>query len=142
MVKVRLVENSVKRKVGMVMVVKVMSQYRIPGMTLMRKSIILPNVPIHELPTCESADSRAIPNISADDIAGVAELVELTELWTTEETVSMILKWMLCVAPAGVQGISTFWWLNCHSKHLVPKLRSSRNNKYIICDRSWFLKLG
>ena len=45
MVKVKLVENKVKRKVGIVMVTNVMSQYRIEGMTLIRASVNLPNVP-------------------------------------------------------------------------------------------------
>ena len=45
MVNVKLVEKRVKRKVGIVMVVKVMIQYRIPGMTLIRTRVNLPNVP-------------------------------------------------------------------------------------------------
>lgn len=48
MVKVRLVENRVKRKVGIVMVQNVMSQYRIEGTTLIRKRVILPNIPSQE----------------------------------------------------------------------------------------------
>jgi hypothetical protein len=44
-VKVKLVENNVNKKVGIVMVEKVISQYRIPGTTFMRKSVILPNIP-------------------------------------------------------------------------------------------------
>jgi hypothetical protein len=39
-VTVKLVDNSVKRKVGNVMVVKVMIQNRIPGKTLIRNIII------------------------------------------------------------------------------------------------------
>jgi hypothetical protein len=45
MVKVKLVENRVNKKVGIVMVVKVMSQYRMPGITFMRTSVNLPSVP-------------------------------------------------------------------------------------------------
>jgi len=45
MVKVRLVEKRVKREVGIVMLAKVMSWYRIPGMTLIRRRVNLPNIP-------------------------------------------------------------------------------------------------
>ena len=45
MVKVKLVENKVKRNDGIVIVAKVMSQYRIPGMTLIRTSVNLPKLP-------------------------------------------------------------------------------------------------
>ncbi len=46
---VRLVENSVKRKVGRVMVVNVMIQKRIPGTTLIKKRVIRPKVEAQDL---------------------------------------------------------------------------------------------
>ena len=52
--KVRLVENRVNKNVGIVIVENVMSQYRIPGITFMRKSVILPNIPSHDLDVCPS----------------------------------------------------------------------------------------
>jgi len=48
-VTVKLVENRVKRKVGNVMVVNVMIQKRIPGMTLIRKMIIRPKLKAQDL---------------------------------------------------------------------------------------------
>lgn len=47
--KVKLVENSVNKKVGSVIVVKVISQYKIPGTSLMRKTRNRPRSPSHEL---------------------------------------------------------------------------------------------
>lgn len=48
-VTVKLVENIVNKKVGNVMVVKVISQYRIPGKSFMRNTIDLPRSPSQEL---------------------------------------------------------------------------------------------
>ena len=48
MVKVKLVEKRVNRKVGIVIVLNVMSQYRMPGTTLTSKIITCPNIPSQE----------------------------------------------------------------------------------------------
>lgn len=66
MVKVRLVENRVNRNVGTVIVVKVMSQYRMPGMTFMRKSVILPNIPSHDLEVCPSSCPEPVATASVE----------------------------------------------------------------------------
>jgi len=63
MVNVRLVENNVKRKVGIVIVMNVMSQYRIPGMTFIRKSVILPNIPIHDRELWVSSRTTAVAKV-------------------------------------------------------------------------------
>jgi hypothetical protein len=49
-VNVKLMENSVNSHVGSVIVVKVMSQYRAPGITLRMKRSSLPNRPSSEEP--------------------------------------------------------------------------------------------
>jgi len=54
MVNVKLVEKSVKRKVGIVIVVKVISQYRTPGMNLMRDNVPRPNIPNQDPEACPS----------------------------------------------------------------------------------------
>jgi hypothetical protein len=66
MVKVRLVENRVNRNVGIVIVENVMSQYRMPGMTFMRKSVILPNIPSHDLEVCPSGCLVPVATASAE----------------------------------------------------------------------------
>ena len=43
-VNVKLVENNVNKKVGVVIVVNVISQYSMPGMILMMNRIILPDI--------------------------------------------------------------------------------------------------
>jgi hypothetical protein len=48
-VTVRLVENNVKRKVGRVMLMNVMIQKRIPGMTLIRRRVIWPKLEAQDL---------------------------------------------------------------------------------------------
>ena len=86
MVTVKLVEKSVKRKVGIVMVVKVMSQYRIPGMTLMRKRIILQNTPNHEPVFCISFDITLV-EVARISVADIVEFRLVVGLWKAEEAV-------------------------------------------------------
>lgn len=87
MVNVKLVENSVKRKVGIVIVVKVITQYRIPGITLMKNLIIFPKTPNVDPATAASVWVVGIPVTDAMAEA-IVESMELTELPTREETVS------------------------------------------------------
>jgi hypothetical protein len=75
MVKVKLVENNVKRKVGIVMVVKVMSQKRIPGMIFMSQRVILPKVPSQDREAL-TAGSRSVSAIAAVALAMAEDAVE------------------------------------------------------------------
>jgi hypothetical protein len=82
-VTVKLVENRVNRNVGMVIVVKVITQYRMPGMIVIRYNVILPNEPSQVL--CVSASSVAVAVAKANGEIEV-ELMLLAKLSRAEET--------------------------------------------------------
>ena len=68
MVKVRLVEKSVNKKVGIVIVVKVIIQYKMRGTTLMRNRAILPNIPNQVLETFSSLCAAAVARATIEAI--------------------------------------------------------------------------
>lgn len=73
-VNVKLVEKSVKRKVGIVIVVKVIIQYRTLGKTLIKNNVICPNIPTHDLlaPACSMEEAV---EFAMDMAEGSAELI-------------------------------------------------------------------
>lgn len=73
-VNVRLVEKRVKRKVGIVIVVKVMIQYRTLGKTLIKNNVICPNIPNHDLLTPAWSMEDAV-EFAMDMAEGSAELM-------------------------------------------------------------------
>ena len=90
MVKVKLVENKVKRKVGIVMVENVISQYRIPGRANIKNTIALPNIPSQDLdwpPVCTEDVSKAmaateealrpVASCDTEDIVSEADILAL-----------------------------------------------------------------
>lgn len=84
MVKVKLMENSVKSHVGKVMVVKVMIQYRAPGRTLRMVRITRPRRPNVEGDDV-SAGGRADSDVCKASVA-LDNAVEVGELSATELT--------------------------------------------------------
>jgi hypothetical protein len=81
MVNVRLVENNVKRRVGIVMVVKVTIQSRVFGRIRKKKSVILPNIPIQVVVSftlCSAAAvARAAIEAMVEFIPAFSKLEEL-----------------------------------------------------------------
>jgi len=88
MVKVKLVEKSVKRKVGIVMVVKVISQYSIPGMTLIKNIVIRPKVQSHDWCVVDCSMAVSLAKARTEGNAVFMVLGKLEKLSTTDETVS------------------------------------------------------
>jgi hypothetical protein len=83
-VTVKLVDNSVKRKVGKVMVVKVIIQNKIPGNTLIRNIITRARLQAQELWVSNCATAVSLAWTTAD---GIAEAIVLVKLWMAGETV-------------------------------------------------------
>jgi hypothetical protein len=86
-VTVKLVENRVKRKVGNVMVVNVMIQKRIPGMTLIRKMIIRPKLKAQDLWIFICSMVVRLARATAEGIAEAMVLGTLVKVSISEETV-------------------------------------------------------
>lgn len=78
-VNVKLVEKRVNRKVGIVIVQNVISQYRIPGITLIMNRAALPSIAIHEREG--TAFAISCPVDKANDAVG-PELMLLDRLVT------------------------------------------------------------
>jgi hypothetical protein len=85
MVNVKLVENRVKRNVGIVIVVKVITQYRIPGITLMKNKAILPNTPSREPGASTSVWFDML--VATATAEAIVDSMELMELWAREDIV-------------------------------------------------------
>lgn len=81
---VKLVDNSVKRKVGRVMVVNVMIQKRMPGKTLIRNMIILAKLQAHEPWTSICSIVVTLTSAVAE---GIEEVIVLVKVSMAEEIV-------------------------------------------------------
>lgn len=85
-VTVRLVEKRVNKNVGMVIVVKVITQYKIPGMIVIRYSVILPNDPSQVFWVFTSSVDAAVAKANGEVDVELMLLAKLVKLSTVEET--------------------------------------------------------
>lgn len=84
-VTVKVVENRVNSHVGNVMVVNVINQYKIPGMTFIKTRVNRPSKPSHVPGTAGSIFSKA------EDVAVVMALVMISLEWA-EASAGLIIR--------------------------------------------------
>ena len=116
-VKVKLVENKVKRKVGIVMVENVISQYRTPGRAKIKKTIALPNIPSQDFdppPVCAEAVSKARP--AATELFRPEARSETEDIFSEAVVMRLCEAAELCMADLTAQWRSSSRSLFCYSK--------------------------
>jgi hypothetical protein len=91
-VKVKLIEKMAKSHAGNVRVMKVISQYRIPGMTFKKKRTKFTVRPAHVREEDVTAETVAVTTAVArgsNPLGGPIEVIELAVVWETEEIVEV-----------------------------------------------------
>lgn len=101
-VKVKLVEKSVNRKVGIVMVLNVMNQYRIPGTNVIMYNSSRPSIPSQE--RFSTVVSPTAVRTATAEVAVAFMLAAFVKLSRTEEIVLERIDSEVPVVPAMVYG--------------------------------------